>query len=184
MKKLFTRVRLKGKKNRAFSLVEVLCAIVLLAIVATPILQAIVAGMNLNVKSRKLLGAADLTAGTMEFISSLTFEDYTYTSTVDSNTYTVKGYKSYYWSCGASNGAPVYPHGPLGDFTAATGSATSKTVVINNVDYDGFKYTMTIKCTKPTTTDTYYAYNVVVDVCENGTTNVLSTAKTSIMNQY
>ncbi len=182
MKRIFKAIRTKAKNNKAFSLVEVLCAIVLLAIVATPILQAIMGGLSLNLKSRKLLGASDLTAGTMEFVSSLVFEDYSYTS--GGTTFSVNGYESYYWDCGAGVGA-IYPNGPVGTFTAATGSATSKTVVINNIDYDGFKYTMTIKCTQEGATgDEYFTYKVTVDVCENGTTNVLSTGNTRIANKY
>ncbi|SDI90308.1 prepilin-type N-terminal cleavage/methylation domain-containing protein [Lachnospiraceae bacterium G41] len=90
----------KKKNNKAFSLVEVLCAIVLLALIATPILQAFYSGLSLNIKSRKLLAAADLTSDTCEFISGLVFDDYNYKKTVgatktDKN---VPGLKSYYFS--------------------------------------------------------------------------------------
>lgn len=181
MKRILKAIRTKSKNNKAFSLVEVLCAIVLLAIVATPILQAIMGGLNLNLKSRKLLGAADLTAGTMEFVSSLVFEDYQYTN---GTTFSVNGYESYYWDCGAGVHA-IYPNGPVGTFTAASGTATERTVVINDIDYDGFKYTMKIKCSQEGVTgDEYFTYKVVVDVCENGTTNVLSTGNTRIANKY
>ena len=182
MKRIFKAIRTKAKNNKAFSLVEVLCAIVLLAIVATPILQAIMGGLNLNLKSRKLLGAADLTAGTMEFVSSLVFEDYSYTS--GGTTFSVNGYDTYFWDCAAGVRA-IYPNGPVGTFEAASGSP-SQTVKITNIDYDGFKYKMFIKCSPESSTDEYFTYKVVVEVCENGAPDdvILSSAKTYIANKY
>ena len=95
MKKLF-RKKLFNKKSKGFSLVEVLCAVVLLALVATPIIQALYQGMVVNNKSRKMLAAADLASDTTEFISSLAFSDFKYKNSGGTEI-TVPGLQSYYW---------------------------------------------------------------------------------------
>ena len=64
------------KKQKGFSLVEVLCAITLLALVAAPIIQVIFSSLSVNAKSRKLLAATDLSSNIAEYISANTFEDY------------------------------------------------------------------------------------------------------------
>ena len=66
--------KLLRKNKKAFSLVEIMCAIVLLAIIATPIIQVAFSSMSTNIKSRKYLAAADITSDTMEFVSSLTIK--------------------------------------------------------------------------------------------------------------
>lgn len=95
MKKIL-KTKIFGAKSKGFSLVEVLCAVVLLALVATPILQALYSGMVVNNKSRKMLAAADLASDTTEFISSLAFNDFKYNNSVGTEI-TVPGLKSYYW---------------------------------------------------------------------------------------
>ena len=95
MKTLF-RKKLFNKKSKGFSLVEVLCAVVLLALVATPIIQALYQGMVVNNKSRKMLAAADLASDTTEFISSLAFSDFKYKNSGGTEI-TVPGLQSYYW---------------------------------------------------------------------------------------
>ena len=54
--------------KKAFSLVEVLLAIVLLAIIATPILSVFYTSMSLNLKSRELMAATDVSTGIIESI--------------------------------------------------------------------------------------------------------------------
>ena len=54
--------------KKAFSLVEVLLAIVLLAIIATPILSVFYTSMSLNLKSRELMAATDVSTGILESI--------------------------------------------------------------------------------------------------------------------
>lgn len=185
MKRILKAIRIKTKNNKAFSLVEVLCAIVLLAIIATPILQAIMGGLNLNLKSRKLLSASDLTAGTMEFISSLVFDDYTYAN--GGTNYSVKGYESYYWNVPTTVTKEIYPSGPVGMVWGTSPSTNYCETAISDINYDGFKYTMIIKCTKPSSvsaSDQYFTYDVTVDVYESGGSNILSSGKTCIANSY
>lgn len=68
-------IKKKLKTGTGFSLVEVLLAVVLLAIVVTPLLQAVVTSMNLNRKSRILLGATDVGQSAVEYFESLTYGD-------------------------------------------------------------------------------------------------------------
>lgn len=68
---------LKKKKNNnlGFSLLEVLLAVVLLAIVATPLIQVVYSSMALNKKSRILMGATDVGQSALEYFESLTYND-------------------------------------------------------------------------------------------------------------
>lgn len=213
MKKFLKSNKMACKNKKGFSLVEVLCAIVLLALIATPILQAIVAGLNLNLKSRKLLAASDLTSDTSEFVSSLVFEDYTYTNAVGA-TVKVTGLKSFYWgndtatlsSLKLYSQSKLYVYnivgggssGPSGTYTSLsklTGTDLNKgngiaynegrRCLIEEVDMDGFKYDITIDTMKPNSTgEKYFCYDVFIYVREHGKTEVLSEARTSIANKY
>ena len=176
MKKLFCKKIFK-KKNRAFSLVEVLCAVVLLALVATPIIQALYSGMALNNKSRKMLAAADLASDTMEFVSSLSFEDFKYKQS--GTDITVPGLKSYYWgndidpshtsvefsSFKLRSAQLLYPNGPHAVLNTIISEAPStygfdtadgwtnytcnRSIVFEDVEMDGYKFKVKIKTLAP-----------------------------------
>ena len=62
------------KKNKGFSLIEVLLAIVLLGLIAAPVLQMFYSSYSVNQKSKKYLAAADLAQTVMEAISAQTYE--------------------------------------------------------------------------------------------------------------
>ncbi len=62
------------KKNRGFSLIEVLLAIVILGLVAAPILQLFITSMNINNRSKKLMAATDVSAIIMETLSGMTVD--------------------------------------------------------------------------------------------------------------
>ena len=192
-----------SKKNRAgkgFSLVEVLCAIVLLALVATPIIQIIYSSFTMNLKSKEMLAAADLTSDIMEYASSLAFEDFSYTKVGDSSPTVIKGAKSYYWSdslagctsLGAYNSSDgtysVCPGGARGTLVshAALGS-TTRTIGLKDVDYSGYKFrvTITIQEDAQTALNKYHFYNVIVTVADNSdSTYIYSESKTCIPNKY
>lgn len=202
MKRLIQKIKPKNiHNNKAFSLVEVLCAIVLLALVATPVIQAIYSGLNLNLKSRKLLGASDITSGVMEFVSSTVFEDYKYTPSGGSEV-NVPGMNSYYWggdagdiskwqihgidSDGNSYNA-LYPSGPKFDAVALNKSDPVRELYFTNAVMDGIKYDVIVTITDPESTDNYYCYKVDVEVREPGagkTGKLLSSASTKIANKY
>ncbi|MCR5847090.1 MAG: prepilin-type N-terminal cleavage/methylation domain-containing protein [Lachnospiraceae bacterium] len=207
-KKIFGKL-FRRKKNSAFSLVEVLCAIVLLAIVATPILQALYSGLNVNIKSRKLLGAADLTSDTMEFISSLVYEDYTYTE--GGADYEVPGLERYYrgdstnvTSLLLNTASTVYPGGPVCTYSSLSGGTYTSpyqstnpdpdngnhctNLELTNIVMDGIKYDMTITVVDEedpsSTTKSFYCFKVDVIVRESASGKFLSYASTKIANSY
>ena len=216
MKKML-RIKPCVKKNlKAFSLVEVLCAIVLLAIVATPILQAIYSGLSLNLRSRKMLAAADITSGAMEFVSSLVFDDYNNLGKdIAGNSVDVMGLESFYWG-GPSSAKNVnkcylhnkginpvdgtacgllFPNGPTCDYVNVSGNDNQRTILVQNVLMDGFKFDiqMVTKSELPGGGDAdndYYCYNVEVEVREHSEgalfadEKVLSYASTKIANKY
>ncbi len=70
MKKKILRIQ----KNKGFSLLELLLAVCLLAIVVTPLIQTIYTSMALNKKARILSGATDLGQSYVEYLESLTYE--------------------------------------------------------------------------------------------------------------
>ena len=72
MKKI---IKNKRKNNLGFSLLEILLAVVLLAIVVTPLIQTIYTSMALNKKSRVQMGATDLGQSALEFFESQTYDD-------------------------------------------------------------------------------------------------------------
>ncbi len=71
MKKNIKRIL---NKNKGFSLLELLLAIVLLAIVVTPLIQTIYTSMALNNKARIQMGATNVGQSTLELFESM---DYT-----------------------------------------------------------------------------------------------------------
>ncbi len=116
MRFMFKKKSKKKPNSKGFTLVEVLCAVVLLAIIATPIFQVIFTSLKLNLKSRKMLNASDLCSATTEFVSSKVLETYSYDVTVKvpdpkkpgeqmdkKDTYTSVGYRDYYCGGGKEN---------------------------------------------------------------------------------
>ncbi len=63
--------------NSGFSLIEVLLAIVILGLVAAPILQIFVTSAQINHRSREIMAATDVANTTMEYLTSLKFDDTT-----------------------------------------------------------------------------------------------------------
>ena len=60
--------KMNSINKKAFSLVEVLLAIVLLAIIATPILSVFYTSMSLNLRSKEIMAATDVSSGILECI--------------------------------------------------------------------------------------------------------------------
>ena len=190
-------------KHKGFSLVEVMCAIVLLAIVVTPIIQIAFNSLSVNARSRKYLTAADITSDTMEFISSLTFEDYSYTDS-GNNTRDVPGLRDYYYGKEAGcnvNDLILKDYGELYPgylnyapeacvyYELKPNGAFGRVLTIQNVMMDNVKFDVKIDMQNtlghaPTSDDLYFTYDVTVSVYEAGKDKVLSSAKTSIANKY
>ncbi len=191
------------KSNKGFSLVELLCAIALLALIATPIIQIFYTGLNLNLKSRKMLGAADLTSGVSEYVSSLVFNDFGVKKAQDAygNEYVVsvvaRGYSYFYWGNDSDprkldyTTTTIYNNGPTFESYVIEGdngtpaNDTERTIKFYNVEMDGFKYDVWIKTTKPSGTG--YSCNdayIYVMLPGNDDSDYLSYAKVAIPNCY
>ena len=186
-------MKLKNIKfqKKGFSLIEVLCAIVLLALVATPVIQIIYSSFSMNIKSKEMLVAADLTSEVMEYASSLAFEDHSYTKTGATTPTIIKGAKSYYLEStplayNSSTGKYyLCPTGTCGTKDTTLSSAT--VLALKDVDYSGYKFRVSIEFVEDTATasNTYHFYDVYVKVCDNDdASHVYSQAKTCIPNKY
>ncbi len=68
------KIRKNKRKDKGFSLVEVLLAVVLLGLVAAPLLQMFYSSLALNQKSKKYLAAADLAQSITEALSAQSWD--------------------------------------------------------------------------------------------------------------
>ena len=188
MKMKFKNIKFQKK---GFSLIEVLCAIVLLALVATPVIQIIYSSFSMNIKSKEMLVAADLTSEVMEYVSSLAYENHSYTKTGATSSTIIMGAKNYYFSSypqayNSSTGKySLCPTGTCGTKDATLSSGT--VLALKDVDYSGYKFRVSIEFVEDSATaaNTYHFYNVYVKVCDNDDpSHVYSQAKTCIPNKY
>lgn len=179
--------RRTGKNNHGFSLLEVLLAVVLLGLIATPILQMFYSSFALNKKSEKYLAAADLLQTVMEGISSQTWED---SKPVVSGAADVPGLKTYY--AGLTGGTQKLFSGASADILATNipeGNVTKglngtiATFTFTDVNYSKYKFNVEIQI--DTTNDGgtgYYAFPLKVTVLDtNG--HALQSAMTQIPNK-
>ena len=72
MRKMMKK-KAKGRE-KGFSLIEVLLAIVILGLVATPILQLFITSANISRNSKELLAATDVANITMEYVTGSAFD--------------------------------------------------------------------------------------------------------------
>lgn len=68
----------KIKNNKGFTLVELVVAIAVLAIIITPILQSFVTSAKMNLKARKTMIATDITQSIMEGFADKTYTEILY----------------------------------------------------------------------------------------------------------
>ena len=66
---------MKKKKNQGFTLVELVIAIVILAIAVSPLLANFIQSSKMNLKSRKQLNALNLAQDIMEGMSQYTAQE-------------------------------------------------------------------------------------------------------------
>ena len=66
---------LEGKQNKGFTIVEVLIAITILAIIVVPLLQAFVTSSRTNAKAKQLMKATTLAQNVMEELKANSLEE-------------------------------------------------------------------------------------------------------------
>ena len=71
MKKIIKKMK---KNNSGFSLLEILLAVILLAIVVTPLIQTVYSSMSLNKKARIMMGANDVGQSIVEHYEAMTYD--------------------------------------------------------------------------------------------------------------
>lgn len=146
MKKFKTK---RKGTNKGFSLIEVLCAVVLLGLIAAPFLQMIYSSYAANQKSKKYLAASDLCQTTLEAISAQTYED---SATIGSTSETVTGLASYYSGINKTGNKSLYqvPKSvgtvtpPAGFVPSHTGgdacNGYDKFIYYRNISYAGYRF--------------------------------------------
>lgn len=177
------KIAQKVKSSKGFSLLEVLLAIVILGLIAAPILQLFLSSSKMNLKSREILGATDLANMTMEYITSLKFDgeggalyEFTEHSTDNYERIPAIGY-----SCGCTTITPsgtcdtieLFTKEIQNNYSGMTGkmdyyykssSGEYLGVSLHNIDYNGKEYDMIIWFEATDNTDTFFTYDVTVDV--------------------
>lgn len=156
MKKFNTKRR---GTNKGFSLIEVLCAIVLLGLIAAPLIQMIYSSYATNIKSKRYLAAADLCQTVMEALSAQTYED----SVTPGTNVTLTGVGNYYFGASQLGVKNLYsvPQStstiiPSGRVFACNGTAyqgTDNKVYFDQISYAGYRFGVEIEVNE----DTYYA---------------------------
>lgn len=146
------RIIIKREKHKGFSLLEVLLAITLLAIIATPIIQLIYSTLAMNTTSRKMMGANDASQAVMEYVTSLTYNKI---DTDFSSNITLPG-SSYSGTPSSIPSSSIYNnYRPISGFT--------KTYLLKNVVYGGYHYNICIYFEPVNESDDYFVYLVYVD---------------------
>lgn len=192
MNKLFKKIcKFRHRNNKAFSLLEVMLAVVLLAIIATPIIQTVYTSMSLNVKSRAMMGAMDVGQSLMEYFENSTSEEiknelgtnnasvaltcigYTGVASVSSSgSYgaTLDDFEDF---CRAnllnlsSYGALMTGGSMDYNFKKVLSYSGDDRYLITNVDYNGFSYSVVVILTSTTASGSYSVNEVEVVVYYN-----------------
>ncbi len=177
------KIAQKVKNSKGFSLLEVLLAIVILGLIAAPILQLFLSSAKMNLKSREILGATDLANMTMEYITSLKFEGeggalYEFT---EHPTDSYARIPAINYSCGCTTITPggacdsldLFTKEIQNNYSGMTGkmdyyykssSGDYLGVSLHNIEYNNQEYDMIIWFETTNNSDTFYTYDVTVDV--------------------
>lgn len=160
MQDLFHKRKKNIKKtNKGFSLIEVLLAVVLLALVAAPILQMLYSSYAMNIKSRKYLAAADLAQEKMESLSSCVWED-------------SQARKGTAKETGLQNNTSYFPAGTT-DFSAP---------ITGTENQDGYTFKTRLTFDVPEKTN-YYTVGITYEVMDPKTDTVICKTSTKILNK-
>lgn len=195
--------RRKAVSNKGFSLVEVLLAVVVLALVIIPIMQLFVTSMNISNRSRHLLGATEVGQMTLEVLNS---------KCMDGDA----GIETFFSSVTPTTKLPAASYNVVAtvgisstnlsdeDFVTMTKSSrggsdtkmliyamgdTKKHVSLHNVTHNGYVYDVVVHMTRNGSgTDEYYTYSVYLEVfgaeAGNHYKERLVTMDSAVVNKY
>ena len=164
MKKIFK------KFNKGFSLVEVLIAIVLLAIIAVPLLQTVLNSIQVNKRSKELMAAHDCCSAILENIE--TYDQETLKTSVSSKNFEVKTiYPSTAFSWGGNDSSTsldafvnnmLDPNSVINaesnlDSKIAIYSPDSHSFMLGNVTYSGYNFDVFVEVKQNSATTGYYS---------------------------
>lgn len=171
------------RKNRGFSLVEILLAIVILALILTPVLQIFTTSMSISNRSKRLLGATEVAEMTLEVLNSKPMEGVEGIQ----ETFATAGSKvllpamgsSYVFSVSEDYISASTSHEQyvikLKSYTTSVGVGASCVYSVEgetlrfslrNVVHNGYVYDVAISMVpqKNTMTDEYFSYDVFLEV--------------------
>lgn len=164
-------------KNLGFSLIEVLLAIVILGLVAAPILQIFLTSAKINNRSREVMAATDVANLTMEYLTSMKFDDEiktVFTEPTSTERIPALSYTSTASNMGTSHGTLVaFEADIVENYTAAAKTINYNSIMgddclgvaIRGIEYNGFTFDMIIWFeSNKVSSDEYYTYDVVVEV--------------------
>jgi prepilin-type N-terminal cleavage/methylation domain-containing protein len=151
MKKFNTK---RKGTNKGFSLIEVLCAIVLLGLIAAPLIQMIYSSYATNIKSKRYLAAADLCQTVMEALSAQTYEN----SETPGTSITVDGVGNYYFGTSqlgvknvysvANSTSTIIPSGRVYECNGTAFDGTNDVVYFDQISYAGYSFCVEIDVTE------------------------------------
>lgn len=200
------KVSMKGKRkimrnrfNKGFSLVEVLLAIVILGLVATPILQMFITSAQINLRSRELMAATDVSTALMEYMNGSKFDgdtgikkvftDSTITNKIPSLSYSTAETADNVTDMGSISSSSAKTFASAVATSRTNRAASSENVVgqdvywgtngnhvgvaLQNVEYNGYKFDVVIWFNyQGTAGDTYYTYDIEMIVYSTETETV------------
>lgn len=200
------KVSMKGKRkimrnrfNKGFSLVEVLLAIVILGLVATPILQMFITSAQINLRSRELMAATDVSTALMEYMNGSKFDgdtgikkvftDSTITNKIPSLSYSTADTADDVIDMGSISSSSAKTFASAVATSRTNRAASSENVVgqdvywgtngnhvgfaLQNVEYNGYKFDVVIWFNyQGTAGDTYYTYDIEMIVYSTETETV------------
>lgn len=190
------------KNNKGFSFIELLLAIVILALVAAPIFRVFITTSQINNNSKQLMAATDAATVTMEYISACKFSGTDGIEAIFTDTSGIKtripalsfACHSQLSGSSATNYSDFVSHAEGGGMVVGTGDqyvfylkpagTNSLGLALFNVPSNGYKFDMIVWFEpRGNTSDKYYTYDVTIDVYEDEEVQV-NASDGSVSTQY
>lgn len=185
MKKREKRM-VKKNNNEGFSFIELLLAIVILALVAAPIFKVFLTTSQINNNSKQLMAATDAATVTMEYINTCKFSGANGAEAIFTNTSGIQtripalNFTCHAQASGSSatNYSSFVSHAEGGGMIVGTGDqyvfylkpagSNSLGLALFNVPSNGYMFDMIVWFEpRGSASDKYYTYDVTIDVYED-----------------